>query len=324
MKKNQKEVIEDEEYIEDMDETEEEIEEDINLDKNENKIIKELKGKQIEDLPGIGPTSAEKLKAAGYDSLEAIAVASPMELVGVAGLGEGTAIKAIKAARDSLEMGFESANKILEKRKTISRLSTGSKNIDELLGGGIESQSITEVYGKYASGKSQWCFQLCVMAQLPKEKGGLDGGVLYIDSENSFRPERIVQIANHLKLDPEEIMKNVYVARAYNSNHQMLLAEKAAELIKEKNIKLVIVDSLTAHFRSEFVGRGTLADRQQKLNQHMRLYKTAELYNVVFVTNQVMARPDVLFGDPTDAVDVIVKHAFKTRIYLRKGTGTKN
>ncbi|HPC09890.1 MAG TPA: helix-hairpin-helix domain-containing protein, partial [archaeon] len=195
MKKNQKEVIEDEEYIEDMDETEEEIEEDINLDKNENKIIKELKGKQIEDLPGIGPTSAEKLKAAGYDSLEAIAVASPMELVGVAGLGEGTAIKAIKAARDSLEMGFESANKILEKRKTISRLSTGSKNIDELLGGGIESQSITEVYGKYASGKSQWCFQLCVMAQLPKEKGGLDGGVLYIDSENSFRPERIVQIA---------------------------------------------------------------------------------------------------------------------------------
>jgi len=280
----------------------------------------------ITDLPGIGPTSAEKLMAAGFDSLEAIAVASPMELVAIAGLGEGTAIKAIKAARDSLEMGFESADKILDKRKAIARLSTGSKSLDELLGGGIESQSITEVYGQYASGKSQWCFQLCVMSQLPASQGGLDGGVLYIDTENSFRPERIEQIARYKGLDPEKIMKNIFVARAFNSNHQMLLAENAQELLKKQNIKLVIVDSLTSQFRSEFVGRGQLSDRQQKLNRHMRLLqKIAELHNiVVFVTNQVMARPDVLFGDPTDAVGGnIVKHASKTRIYLRKGSGSK-
>ena len=121
-------------------------------------------------------------------------------------------------------------------------------------------------------------------------------------------------------------MKNIFVARAYNSNHQMLVADKAAEIIKEKNIRLVIVDSLTSQFRSEFVGRGQLSDRQQKLNSHMRLLqKIAELYNiVVFVTNQVMSRPDVLFGDPTDAIGGnVVKHASKTRIYLRKGSGSK-
>lgn len=280
----------------------------------------------ITDLPGIGPASAEKLLAGGYDSLEAIAVASPSELVAVAGLGEGTAIKAIKAARDSLEMGFETAEKILDRRKLIARLTTGSAELDDLLGGGIESQSITEVYGMFASGKSQWCFQLCVLAQMPVEKGGLNGGVLYIDTENSFRPERVAQIAKYRGMNAEEIMKNIFVARAFNSNHQMLLADKAQEIIKEKNIKLVIVDSLTSQFRSEFVGRGQLSDRQQKLNSHMRvLQKVAELYNVVvFVTNQVMSRPDVLFGDPTDAIGGnVVKHASKTRVYLRKSSGSK-
>ena len=244
----------------------------------------------------------------------------------MASLGEGTAIKCIKAARDALEMGFESAEKILDRRKNISRLSTGSSNLDELLGGGIESQSITEVYGKFASGKSQWCFQLCVTAQLPKDQGGLDGGVLYIDTENSFRPERVSQIAEYRGLDPEKVMQNIFVARAYNSDHQMLLAEKGVDLIKEKNIKLVIVDSLTSQFRSEFTGRGQLSDRQQKINKHMRLLqKIAELYNViVFVTNQVMSRPDILFGDPTDAIGGnVVKHASKTRVYLRKGSGSK-
>lgn len=312
---------------------EEELDQDENLEELEVPVEdiettkeKPEKTKSITDLPGVGPASAEKLISAGYDSFESIAVASPMELVAVAGLGEGTAIKAIKAARDSLEMGFESAEKILERRKLIARLTTGSKELDELLGGGIESQSITEVYGMFAAGKSQWCFQLSVLAQLPRDKGGLGGNVLYIDTENSFRPERVEQVARYRGLDPEEVMKNIFVARAYNSNHQMLLADKAAEIIKEKNIKLLIVDSLTSQFRSEFVGRGQLSDRQQKLNTHMRLLqKIAELYNiVVFVTNQVMSRPDVLFGDPTDAIGGnVVKHASKTRIYLRKGSGSK-
>lgn len=266
----------------------------------------------IQDLPGIGPQAAEKLLKAGYKTLEAMAVASPMELVEVAGLGEGTAVKAIKAARDALEMGFESADVLAEKRKLVGRITTGSKELDTLIGGGIETQSITEVYGKMASGKTQWGFQTAVTVQLPLEKGGLEGNCLWIDSENSFRPERIISIAEHLGMDPDEVLKKIFVARAYNSDHQMLLAEKAEEIVKEKNIKLVVVDSLMAQFRAEFVGRGTLSERQQKINRHMHvLAKLAEMNNIaVLVTNQVMQRPDILFGDPTAPVGgEVVGHA---------------
>jgi DNA repair protein RadA len=280
----------------------------------------------VEDLPGVGETAAKKLFDAGYKSLEAIAIASPMELKEIAGLGDGTADKAIKAARETLEMGFESADTLAEKRKHVGRITTGSTELDTLIGGGIETQSITEVYGKMASGKSQWCFQTCVTVQLPKEQGGMEGGCLYIDSENSFRPERVIQVSKKLGLDTDAVLKNIFVARAYNADHQMLLAEKAGDMIKEKNIKLLIVDSLMAQFRAEYVGRGTLSERQQKLNKHLRvLQRLAEMYNVaVLVTNQVMSKPDVLFGDPTEPVGGnIVGHATKTRLYLRKSKEDK-
>lgn len=202
--------------------------------------------------------------------------------------------------------------------------------IDNFITGSLvcahNTQSITEVYGKFASSKSQWCFETAVTVQLPKEKGGLEGNCLYIDSENSFRPERIISIAKHFKLDPEKVLRNIFVARAFNADHQMLLAEKAADLIKEKNIKLMIVDSLTAQFRGEFIGRGMLADRQQRLNKHMHtLMKLAEMNNIaVLVTNQVMQRPDILFGDPTAPIGgEIVAHNSKTRIYLRKSKADK-
>ncbi len=282
--------------------------------------------KEVKDLPGIGPLAAEKLFSAGYKTLESIAVASPMELIEAASLGEGTADKAIKAARDVLEMGYESADILAERRKLVGRVTTGSKELDALIGGGIETQSITEVYGKFASGKTQWCFQTAVTVQEPKEKGGLEGNCLYIDSENSFRPERVIAIAEARGMDPEVVLKNIFVARAYNADHQMLLAEKAEEMIKEKNIKLLIVDSLTAQFRSEFIGRGQLADRQQRLNKHMRtLMKVAEMSNIaVLVTNQVMERPDIMVGDPTAPVGGnVVGHASKTRLYLRKGKDEK-
>ncbi len=281
---------------------------------------------EVTDLPGIGAQGAEKLFSAGYKTLESIATASPMELKEAAGLGDGTAEKAIKAARDALEMGFETADILAERRKLVGKLTTGSTELDTLIGGGLETQSITEVYGKFASGKTQWCFQTSVTVQLPKDQGGLEGACLYIDSENSFRPERVIQIAKRFKLDEEQTLKNILVARAYNSDHQMLLIDKAAEMVKEKNIKLVIVDSLTSQFRSEFFGRGMLADRQQRLNRHMRqLQKLAENQNVVvLVTNQVLERPDILFGDPTAPVGGnVVGHASKTRLYLRKSKEDK-
>ncbi len=281
---------------------------------------------RIEDLPGVGPTTAEKLRSAGYTTLEAIAVASPAELVEVAEIGEGTAIKIINAARDALEMSWITAKELLERRGEVGKITTGSKNLDELLGGGIETQAITEFYGKFGSGKTQICHQISVNVQLPPEKGGLNGAALYIDTENTFRPERIIQMAEGVGLNPDQALKNIYVARAYNSDHQMILVEKAREIVEEKNIRLIVVDSLTAHFRAEYVGRGALAERQQKLNKHIHaLQHLADAYNLaVVVTNQVMARPDVLFGDPTEPVGGhVLAHAATYRVYLRKAKGPK-
>ncbi|MFH1053379.1 MAG: DNA repair and recombination protein RadA [Candidatus Woesearchaeota archaeon] len=278
----------------------------------------------VRELPGVGPATAEKLESVGYTDLMSLAVASPGELVEAAGIGDAVAKRIIAVARSSLDMGFESGEDLLRKREQVIKISLGSKEVDKLLGGGVETSSITEFFGEYGSGKSQIAHQLAVMAQLPVAEGGAGGISVFIDTENTFRPERIQQIATSLGLDPIEVLRNIKVARAFNSDHQMLLAEKVEDLIKKQglNVKAVIVDSLTSHFRAEFVGRGTLADRQQKLNKHMHvLSKVANTFNlVVYVTNQVMSRPDVFFGDPTAAIGGhIVAHNSTTRVYLRRG-----
>ena len=249
----------------------------------------------IEELPGVGPATAEKLRDAGYVDLMAIAVESPKVLAELAEIGENTAIKIIAAAKQAADVGgFETGDIILERRKNIRKLTSSSKAFDELMGGGLETQSIVEFYGEFGSGKTQLCFQLAVNATRPEEDGGLDGNVFIIDTENTFRPERIVQMALALDLDPEEVLKKIHVARAFNSHHQMLLVEKAQELATEMKVRLLIVDSLTAHFRAEYVGRGALAERQQNLNKHMHdLLRFGDLNNaVVAVTNQVPAKPD--------------------------------
>jgi DNA repair protein RadA len=281
---------------------------------------KQTKTISIIDLPGVGAATAEKLEAAGFDNVMAIAVASIGELVEAAGLGESSARKMIQAARDSLEMGFESGEDVYKRRLLVKKISVGSKNLDTLLGGGFETGAITECFGEFGSGKTQLAHALAVMCQA-KDPSAV---AVFIDTENTFRPERIMDFAKGSGLDPQKVLKNIKVARAYNSDHQMLLAEKVGDLISKQNlnVKVVIVDSLTAHFRAEFIGRGTLAERQQKLNKHMHdLLKIADMNNIiVYVTNQVMARPDVFFGDPTQAIGGhIVAHASTFRIYLRKG-----
>ncbi|MBI4018424.1 MAG: DNA repair and recombination protein RadA [Candidatus Aenigmarchaeota archaeon] len=278
----------------------------------------------IEDLPGIGPRGAEKLRAAGYDDMMSIAASSSGELAAVCEIGDATAEKIIAAARAKLDMGFKTAAEVLEKREEIGKISTGSESLNNLLGGGIETQTITEFYGAFASGKSQIGFQAAVNVQLPKEKGGLNGACLFIDTEATFRPERIREIAEARGLDPKKVLQNIYVARAFNSDHQVVLVDKAKDIIKEKNIKLVVIDSLTAHFRADYTGRGELAPRQQKLNRHIHsLQRLADVFNVaVIMTNQVMANPGLMFGDPTTAIGGhIVAHASGVRIYLRKSKG---
>jgi len=274
---------------------------------------------RIEDLPGIGAATAEKLRLAGFDNLMSIAVATPGEIIDAAGITEATARKAIRAARDNLEMGFQSGIDLMKKREGIEKISTGSKNFDTLLAGGVETGAITECFGPYGSGKTQIAHLLAVQT-IAKDPEAV---AVYIDTENTFRPNRIKQFAEAIGVDPEKVLQNIKVARAFNSDHQMLLAEKAEELIKQGlKVKLIVVDSLTAHFRAEFVGRGTLAERQQKLNKHMHtLSKLADMHNLaVYVTNQVMAKPDMFFGDPTEAIGGhIVAHNSTYRIYLRRG-----
>ncbi len=283
-------------------------------------------GDDLAGLPGVGEKTLEKLKEAGYDNLMAIAASSSSELADATGLGNETASKIIAAARQKLKMGFETGDIVLKKRAQIGRITTCSKTLDGLLGGGIETQSITEVHGAFGSGKSQIAHQLAVNVQLPKEKGGLGAKAVFIDTEQTFRPERIKQMAEALGLNPQKTLENIFVARAYNSDHQILLAEKAEDIIRKENVKLLIIDSLTSSFRSDYTGRGTLADRQQKLNKHLHhLQRLADVYNLaVYVTNQVMARPDVLFGDPTAPIGGhILGHQATFRIYLRKSKETK-
>ncbi len=286
----------------------------------EAKLMIKVEKMSVTDLPGVGAATAEKLEQAGYRDLLSIAVATIGELVEAAGVTEAVGRRMINAARDSLKMGFESGIEVLQRRQMVNKISTGSQNFDTIMGGGFETGSITECFGEYGSGKTQIGHILCVKAL----KENPEAYAVYIDTENTFRPERIQQLALGAGLDPEDALQRIMVARAYNSDHQMLLTEKVESLISEqgKNVSLLVVDSLTSHFRAEFIGRGTLAERQQKLNRHMHtLSKVASTQNLlVYVTNQVMARPDQFFGDPTTAIGGhIVAHASTFRIYLRKG-----
>jgi DNA repair protein RadA len=281
----------------------------------------------IEELPYVGPATAEKLRDAGFTDLMTIAVTSPGTLAEVAELGEGTAIKIINAARKEVDIGgFETGDVVLERRKEVHKLTTSSKALDELLGGGVETQAITEFFGEFGSGKTQLAHQLAVNTQLKHDQGGLEGHTVIIDTENTFRPERIAQMARGLELEPSEVLKTIHIARAFNSHHQMLLAEKVKDLTEEFPVKLLIIDSLTGHFRAEFIGRGALADRQQKLNKHLHdLQRFADAHNAsIVVTNQVQAKPDAFFGDPTRPIGGhILGHTATFRIYLRKSKGGK-
>ena len=282
--------------------------------------------RDLEDLPGVGEVTAEKLRAAGFGEFPALAAAAPHDLAEAGGLGVDSAKKAIAAAKTMVEIGFETADQVLERRKGIAKITTGSKALDELLGGGVETMAITEMYGKFSSGKSQLGFQLVVNVQLPVEQGGLGGSALFVDSEATFRPERIAQLAEARGMGQEEVLKNIHVARAENSDHQIILVEKAEEIIEKNNIKLIVVDSLTSNFRADYIGRGALGERQQKLNKHVHmLQKLSEKHNLaIYVTNQVMDNPGILFGDPTTPIGGhILAHMSTYRIYVRKSKDDK-
>ncbi len=280
-----------------------------------------MQGFKVRDIDGVGESTEAKLVEKGFTSVESIAVTPVRELAEKTGLNEEKAMAISRKARDLLGLSFITAMELYERRKSSRRLTIGSRSLDGLLGGGIETQTVVELIGEFGAGKSQICMQLCVTEQLSPEDGGLGGKVLFLDTEGTFYPRRVYDIAQARGLDPDSVLQNIIYARCYNSDHQILLVERASKLVEDENIKLIVVDSLISHFRGEYIGRESLAERQQRLNKHIHeLLRLAEIYNcAVVVTNQIQSNPAAFFGDPNrPAGGNIVAHASTHRVYLRK------
>jgi len=318
----------------------------------------------IGDLEGVGAVRKARLAAANINNPMDLMVRGPIEVAEITGLDRDAAEKLVQTAIDFLtergimEKTFQSGrDKLNFRKKKIdkNRISTGCDALNTLLGGGFEPQAVTEFYGVYGSGKTQICHTAAVMAQLPRDQGGLDGEVIWIDTEATFRPERILDIVIERELIPlkertkksdpkepvdmnqaHEFLDRITVATATNSSHQELIADKIRDMLKlheaesegkptAPRVVLIIVDSLTTHYRVEYIGRGLLQPKQASLNQHIhRLLKTAQIFNIAVVfTNQVVANPDG-FGNPIKPVGGnVLAHASTYRIALRKGANIK-
>ncbi|CAO3701730.1 unnamed protein product [Rhizopus stolonifer] len=285
----------------------------------EQEQVSELFYTEIDDLQaqGIGVADIVKLKSAGLCTVRGVQMMTKRALLKIKGLSETKVDKIKEAALKIQGPGFVTAKQVAIQREKVVKISTGSKQLDALLGGGIQTMSLTEAFGEYRTGKTQLAHTLCVQVQLSSEEGGANGKAAYIDTEGTFRPDRIVSIADRFGVDPEIILDNIVVARAWNSDQQMeLVSELAAHFAEQKGVyRLMVIDSIISLFRCDYSGRGELADRQQKLNQMLnRLTKISEEYNIaVFMTNQVSADPGV--GGH------VLAHASSTRLYLRKGRG---
>ncbi|KAL4215951.1 putative meiotic recombination protein DMC1 [Rhizopus microsporus] len=295
---------------------------------------------EIDDLQahGIGVADITKLKTAGLCTVRGVQMTTKRALLKIKGLSE-TKVDKIKEAALKIEAntsythiygpGFVTAKQVAVQREKVVRISTGSKQLDSLLGGGIQTMSLTEAFGEYRTGKTQLAHTLCVQVQLSPEEGGANSKAAYIDTEGTFRPDRISAIADRYGVDPDIVLDNIVVARVWNSDQQMeLISELAAHFAEQRGTyRLLVIDSIISLFRCDYSGRGELADRQQKLNQMLnRLQKISEEYNIaVFMTNQVSSDPGggmTFVADPKKPVGGhVLAHASSTRIYLRKGRG---
>ncbi|XP_063677349.1 meiotic recombination protein DMC1/LIM15 homolog [Bolinopsis microptera] len=278
---------------------------------------------------GINVADIKKLKGAGICTIKGILMTTAKKLCNIKGLSEAKVEKIKDVCKTLCDSGFVTAFEVSERRKSIFKISTGSKELDKLLGGGLESMAITEAFGEFRTGKTQLSHTLCVLTQLPGPNGYSGGKVIFIDTENTFRPGRLRSIADRYNLDHTAMLDNVLYARAYTSEHQLELLDFAAAKCHEEPgiFKILIIDSVMALFRVDFTGRGELADRQQKLAQLLaRLQKLSEEYNLaVFITNQMTADPGATMSfqaDPKKPIGGnILAHASTTRLYLRKGRG---
>ncbi|KAH7649102.1 Rad51 [Cryptosporidium bovis] len=276
---------------------------------------------------GLTKRDLEILRENGYHTIECLAYAPKKSLLAIKGISEQKCDKIKSACKELVAMGFCSGTEYLEARTNLIKFTTGSAQLDRLLQGGIETGSITEIFGEFRTGKTQLCHTLAVTCQLPVEHKGGEGKCLWIDTEGTFRPERIVQIAERYNLNASDCLDNIAYARGFNTEHQMDLLQSAVAMMSESRFALMIVDSATALYRSEYNGRGELATRQSHLGQFLRaLQKIADTFGVaVVITNQVMSKVDAMAAMfQNDKVPIggnIIAHASQTRLFLKKGRG---
>lgn len=275
---------------------------------------------------GISAADIKKLMEAGYHTVESIAFAPKKALTMVKGVSENKADKLLLEASKLVPMGFTTATEYHQRRSEIIQVCTGSKELDALLQGGIETGSITEIFGEFRTGKTQLCHTLAVTCQLPIDSGGGEGKCLYIDTEGTFRPERLLAVAERYGLSGQDVLDNVAYARAYNTDHQLQLLVQASAMMAESRYALLIVDSATALYRTDYSGRGELSARQMHMARFLRfLLRLADEFGVaVVITNQVVAQVDgnPFAPDPKKPIGGnIIAHASTTRLSLRKGRG---
>ncbi|KAJ9472845.1 DNA repair protein rhp51 [Diplonema papillatum] len=279
----------------------------------------------LENQGGLKASDIKLLMDNGFFTVESVAYAPRKRLVEIKGLSDAK-VDRIKVEVDKIvPLGFCTARDYHEARKNQLSITTGSRELDKLLGGGLETGSITEIFGEFRTGKTQLCHTLCVTCQLPIEKGGGEGRALFIDTEGTFRPQRMRDIAKRYELDPDDVLDNIAYGRAHNSDHQNQLLVQAAAMMAESRYALIVVDSATALYRTDYTGRAELAPRQQHLAQFLRaLTNLAEEYGIaVVISNQVVATPDAMPGTtPLKPIGGnIMAHASTTRLFLRKHRG---
>src|SRR5581483_3473018 len=234
------------------------------------------------------PEIISRLKNIGIESIFDLAISVPQDLFEHCGItDERSALDLVMRAKQTLigsgtlVKDFSTADNLLEKRRNLLKCTTGSSRLDSFLKGGIETQAMTEIAGEYASGKTQLCYTLCVTATLPFNKGAFNGNVIFIDTENTFRSERVHQIAENRGINPDKVLQKVFVCKVLNAGQLELVAQNLGKSIQEYNAKMVIVDSIISLHRAEFTGRETLAERQKRLNIMLnKLLRLAEVYNI--------------------------------------------
>jgi DNA repair protein RadA len=265
------------------------------------------------------------LQESGISTAEALAM-SPHNIISeIDGLGDKTAKKLIWNARNALGMTeFITAEDIDENTEYIT---TGSSELNRILGGGFQTGKLTEVYGPFKSGKTNLAHTIAVTIQLPRKKGGLGSTVAYIDTENTFSKEKIKRIAKRFGLEPKKVLSQIYHARIYSSDHQIQMIQKAETLCKNRNVRLIVVDSLMALLRAEYVGIGMLARRQGVLNNMIHgLSRIAETYNcAILLTNQVSTKMMGMFSGNDAIGGNIVAHGCHFRVMFKtKGFSSNN